>query len=244
MLSVLAAVLKKPQEEARELFKSKQLLIAANILDFEGDIKATGKTASSKEILALFATHIHPRVVTAKGELFTFKQAGLNEQTYIQENEKYGYSTLEYKLIYLIEKDNQTAGFVIPINGYGLWDAIYGYLGLAANGNTVIGMTWYDQKETPGLGGDIALPKWESQFYGKRIFRESLSGTTDYKRAPLGIEVVKGKVSEKLGDSPAAKSAVDGISGATITVTGVNEAYSACLNPYRPFLLKQVAKAS
>lgn len=239
VLSTLAAALKKPQEEAVALFKSKQLLIAANILDFDGTIKATNKSASSRDILDLFHTHIHARLINPKGELITFEEANINEANYIRENEKYGYSTLPNKLIYVIQTNGQTTGYVIPINGYGLWDAIYGYLGLAANGNTVIGMTWYDQKETPGLGGDIALPEWERQFYGKQIFRESPDGSTNFERAPIGIEVVKGKVSEKLGNSPAAKSAVDGISGATITITGVNEAYSSCLEPYRPFLIKQ-----
>ena len=141
VLSTLAAALKKPQEEARELFKSKQLLIAANILDFDGTVKATNKIASSREILSLFKTHIHARLIDPKGNLTTFEQANLNEATYIRDNEKYGYSTLPNKLIYLIQTNDQTTGYVIPINGYGLWDAIYGYLGLAANGNTVIGMT-------------------------------------------------------------------------------------------------------
>ena len=63
-------------------------------------------------------------------------------------------------------------GYVIPINGYGLWDAIYGYLGLETDANTVLGMTWYDQKETPGLGGNIALPQWQEQFKNKVIFQK------------------------------------------------------------------------
>jgi Na+-transporting NADH:ubiquinone oxidoreductase subunit C len=112
---------------------------------------------------------------------------------------------------------------VIPVNGFGLWDAIYGYLALDPNGDTVIGITWYDQKETPGLGANISETSWQSLFPGKVIFQESPDGSTDFKTAQLGITVVRGKVSEVYGDSPKAKSAVDGMAGATLTGNGVNE---------------------
>jgi len=102
----------------------------------------------------------------------------------------------------------------------------------------VLGMTWYDQKETPGLGGEISLPDWQKQFFGKVIFQKALSGQTNFERAPLGIKVVKTTVKETYGNSPLANSAVDGIAGASITVSSVNEALRASLNPYRPFLIK------
>ncbi|MBP9841720.1 MAG: NADH:ubiquinone reductase (Na(+)-transporting) subunit C [Simkaniaceae bacterium] len=234
ILSVLASALKVPQEEAKEIFRSKQLLIAAHILDFEGKFISTGKMASHEEILSTYQTDITPMLVTEKGDLFTFAAAGLDEPSYLQTHAKQGYSKLTYKLIYVIKQ----GGYVIPINGYGLWDAIYGYLGIGKNGDTVIGMSWYDQKETPGLGGEIANPDWEEQFYGKVIFQKNSDGTTNYARSPLGIQVVKGSVIEMLGTTPAADSAVDGISGATITVTGVNSAIKNSLAPYRNFLLK------
>ena len=124
------------------------------------------------------------------------------------------------------------------MNGYGLWDAIYGYLAIKPDGNTIIGIAWYDQKETPGLGANIAEPSWQKQFLGKHIFQESPDGKTDYKTAPLGIVVVKGKVQNVLGDSPKSKSAVDGMAGATLTGNGVTDAYRSVLSAYRPFLVR------
>lgn len=227
ILSVLASALKVPQEEAMETFRSKQLLIAAHLLDFD-------TAASSKEILSTYQTEITPMLVTEEGDLLSFEATGLDLETYLKSHAKQGYARLKYKLIYLIKQ----GGYVIPVNGYGLWDAIYGYLGIDKNGDTVIGISWYDQKETPGLGGEIANPDWEKQFYGKVIFQKNGDGTTNYARAPLGIQVVKGTVAEMLGSSPAADSAVDGISGATITVTGVNAAIKNSLAPYRKFLMK------
>lgn len=229
ILSTLASILKTPQTEAKETFRSKQLLIAANLLPFDTD-------ASSEKILSLYQAEITPMLVTEEGNLFSFQEAGLNFESYLKAHAKQGYARLKYKLLYTIKQ----GGYVIPVNGYGLWDAIYGYLGIDKNGDSVIGMTWYDQKETPGLGGEIANPDWEKQFYGKVIFQKNSDGSTNYARSPLGIHVVKGTVIEMLGKTPAADSAVDGISGATITVTGVNSAIKNSLAPYRNFLMKGI----
>ena len=96
-------------------------------------------------------------------------------------------------------------GYVFPVNGMGLWDAIYGYLAVQPDGNTVIGISWYDQKETPGLGCEYFRSQWQSQFPGKLIFfRNRPTVKTDFKTAPLGIIVVKGKVKEVLGELPKA----------------------------------------
>lgn len=120
----------------------------------------------------------------------------------------------------------------------GLWDAIYGYLAVKPDGETVIGISWYEHKETPGLGANISEADWQSQFPGKLIFQPSPTGEVDLKAAPIGINVVKGKVAEVLGDVPKAKAAVDGMPGATLTGNGVTTAYRDVLAAYRPFFIK------
>lgn len=281
ILSVLASALKVPQEQAKELDRSKQMLISARILspygyfqiedekgvfspaviEKEGILQpSTQKLIPNREqILEVYRTRISPLLVNAKGEEESFEKAKLNEQTYTAEYRKTGYYKQPLKLVYKIfsnpkkgedlSKDDKriVEGYVFPINGMGLWDAIYGYLAIKNDGDTVIGISWYDQKETPGLGANIAEPEWQSQFPNKKIFQESPNGETDFKTAPLGITVVKGKVSEVLGDSTKALSAVDGMAGATLTGNGVTNAYRDVLAAYRPFLLivheKNTAKA-
>ncbi len=244
VLSIFAELLKTPQQNAKEIYRSKQLLLAARILDHKGyfllDGKRTNK-AKNQELLEVFETRILTRLTDFQGKLYTFEEASLNETDYLLDHAKLGYSKLPYKLIYLVKQAAPSStpyGYVIPVNGYGLWNAIYGYLGIAADGNTVLGMTWYDQKETPGLGGEIALPQWQQQFLDKTIFQKKTDGSTNFQRAPLGIKVVKTTVEETLGTTPMADSAVDGIAGASITVTGVNEALRSSLDPYRPFLIR------
>lgn len=268
ILSTLASVLKKPQELAKELDRNKQMLIAARIMSPYGYFQvqdSEGKSLPAKlteggilepvdqliipnqsQILKVYEARIESFLVNDKGEPTTFQQAHIDEKTYIQEYRHGGYYRQPLKLIYKIfsnpqvqnPKEKAIEGYVIPINGMGLWDAIYGYLAIKTDGNTVIGISWYDQKETPGLGANIAEPDWQSQFPGKYIFQESASGQTDFKTAPLGIVVVKGKVKEILDDSPKALSAVDGMAGATLTGNGVTAAYQDVLAPYRPFLIR------
>ena len=194
--------------------------------------------AANAQILEIYQKRLVPLLVDSQGELTTFEKAGINMEDYISENSRSGYYYKPYKLIYEIlpngaksEKDAKPEGFVIPVNGFGLWDAIYGYLAIKPDGDTVIGISWYDQKETPGLGGNIAESYWQDLFPGKLLFQESPDGNTNFKSAPLGITVVKGKVAEVLGDSPKAKSAVDGMTGATLTGNGVTDAYRTVLPP-------------
>ena len=271
ILSTLASALKTPQEMAKELDRSKQMLIAARILSPYGYFEIKDKEGlftpaqfekggilvpaskeiipSQDQILEVYRTRIEGFLVNDKGEATTFKEKGINEDAYVQDFRKTGYYNQSEKLIYKIydnpsagdnnqKKERRVIGYVIPINGMGLWDAIYGYLAIEPDANTVIGISWYDQKETPGLGANIAEPQWQSQFPGKHIFQESSDGKTDFLTAPLGITVVKGKVKEVLANSPKALSAVDGMAGATLTGNGVTNAYRDVLAAYRPFLIR------
>lgn len=277
ILSLLASALSKPKEIAKDLDRSKQMMIAAKVLDPNGyfllpdekgnDVPAksladgslvlgtTADIATQAQLLAVYRKRFNPMLVNAKGEMQTFESAKIIPDDYFVRYRKTGYYNQPLKLVYEILSntpsatstdkkgaDSNVQGYVIPVNGFGLWDAIYGYLALKPDGDTIIGVTWYDQKETPGLGANIADPAWQSLFPGKLVFQVSGTGKMDYKTAPLGIIVVKGKVSDVFGDSPKAKSAVDGMAGATLTGNGVMDAYKDVLAAYRPFLLRIHAK--
>lgn len=264
ILSLLASALAKPKEIAKELDRSKQMMIAAKILDHQGHFLlrdpegklipakyasgallvpgSTGDIPTRDQLIAVYQKRFQPLLVDDKGEISTFQDAGLNLDDYLNSYKKTGYYKQPKRLIYAIlpnqAEGKQHDGYVIPVNGLGLWDAIYGYLALKSDGNSVIGISWYDQKETPGLGANIAEAPWQNLFPDKKIFQENAAGQTNLKTAPLGITVVKGKVAEVYGDAPKAKSAVDGMAGATLTGNGVTDAYRDVLAAYRPFLIK------
>ncbi len=264
VLATLASLLKEPQELAKELDRSSQMLIAAKILthednflikDEKGDyipakyigngILAPGDItdiARTSDIIEVYRKRLVPYLTDRQGNLISFEKAGINKEKYIEDYKKSGYYLQPLKLLYeIIPNENgekKPIGYVIPVNGIGLWDAIYGYLAVEPDGNTVIGISWYEQKETPGLGADISDEPWQKQFFGKTIFQPDSSGETDFKLAPIGITVVKGKVLESLGETFKAKAAVDGIPGATLTGSGVTKAYRDVLEYYRPFFIK------
>lgn len=265
ILSLLATALRDPQQKERELDRSKQMLIAAALLSYDGSFliqekpaqwnpekqilipSATKIKATQDAILTLHKIRIRSRLVDEEGNIYTFEELNIDEEKYVEEHEKSGYAQLKYKLLFEImpnlSPEQITAetfpeGYIFPVNGFGLWDAIFGYLAVSNDADTVIGGTWYDQAETAGLGTEIASPKWQEQFPGKLIFAESADGKTDFEKSPLGLTVIKGNVSEVLGTSPKAKNSLDGISGASMTGKGVSEAYLESLTPYRAFLIK------
>ncbi len=263
VLASLAIALKEPQEKAEILNRSKEMLIAARIFSHEGHFLLKGASggyvparydmvagklvignkediADTDAISAVYQNHIKPFLVDKRGRSYTFQEQGIDMTDYISDNMKSGYYKLPFKLVYEVipngvkGKDTKAEGYIIPINGFGLWGPIYGYLALEADGNTVLGTSWYEHIETPGLGANISTPGWQRHFPGKKVFQE---GVGNLNEAPLGIKVVRGKVAEVFANSPKAHSAVDGMAGATLTGNGVAKAYKNSLKTYRPFLI-------
>jgi Na+-transporting NADH:ubiquinone oxidoreductase subunit C len=265
VLAFLATMLREPQAAAAELDRNKQIMIAAKLYHPEGYFLlrdqsgqflpgkwdqasqrlipgSVGDNAKAEELLKVSHGRIKACLVDHEGTLSSFAEAKINEKEYLQDNAKLGYARLPQKLIYLVADNDPTntepVSYILPVNGTGLWDSIYGYLAVDRDGETIIGTTWYKHAETAGLGANIALPSWQAQFYGKKIFQPNGAGVIDHKNAPMGITVVKGKVKDVLGDAPQAIAAVDGIAGSTLTGNGVGSAYKDSVTPYRQFFIK------
>ena len=115
----------------------------------------------------------------------------------------------KYATVYLHEEDDKIKYFILPIHGSGLWSTMYGFLVLEGDANTVFGILYYDQRETAGLGSEVANPDWQAKWQGKLVY--------DHSGKPR-IEVIKGTVA---ANDPEAKYRVDGIAGATLTANGV-----------------------
>ena len=57
----------------------------------------------------------------------------------------------------------------VKFKGSGMWGPIKGYLAFAADGETLMGVVFYEQQETPGLGGDIGEDYFRARFVGRSI---------------------------------------------------------------------------
>ena len=98
------------------------------------------------------------------------------------------------------EAKEQIQAIALRFSGAGLWGPIKGFLALEPDMKTIRGLTFYEQKETSGLGGEIAAKWFRDQFAGKSI--EDKDGNPGF-------------VISSSGDP--APNKVDGISGATMT---------------------------
>ena len=92
----------------------------------------------------------------------------------------------------------------------GLWGILYGYLAISGDLNTIVGLEFYQHKETPGLGAEVDNPKWKALWRGKKIYDEN---------GEILIKVMKGKVDNT---NEMSTYQVDGLSGATLTSNGVS----------------------
>ncbi|SPN73563.1 Na()-translocating NADH-quinone reductase subunit C,Na()-translocating NADH-quinone reductase subunit C,Na -transporting NADH:ubiquinone oxidoreductase, subunit NqrC,NADH:ubiquinone oxidoreductase, Na()-translocating, C subunit,FMN-binding domain [Chlamydia serpentis] len=215
--------------------------------------KGKAPMVSHPELEAYAQRFVRPLLTDKQGKVFSFEEKHLDVVEFFekyQESSPCQQPLLPFFVILdntprtqnmsgsEISKDlSAVQALIFPISGFGLWGPIHGYLGIKNDGDTVLGTAWYQQGETPGLGANITNPEWQEQFYGKKIFLEGPSGTTDFATTTLGLEVIKGSVRTTFGNSPKALSAIDGISGATLTCNGVTEAYMQSLACYRQLLI-------
>ena len=144
---------------------------------------------------------------------FDEKQSSSFSQLGVEDNIKIGRRE-NYAVVYLVTNGSSIDKVILPIRGYGLWSTMYGFIALESDGSTVAGLGFYDQKETPGLGGEVDNPDWKASWRGKKIYDGILSDG-----GSIALAVVKGK-SQVQGSL--ATHRVDGLSGATITTKGVH----------------------
>ncbi len=235
-----AAVFLRPMQEAnKKLDKQRNVLLAAGV---------DAKSLSASEIEAKFNDEKQIQRVLidlSTGEAVDAEAAGISSDTYdaqkaaktpelsvrvntdgpthgISRREKYAY-------VYKIMKGGKVDQFVLPVYGKGLWSTLYGFIALKGDLQTIGGITFYEHKETPGLGGEVDNPAWKAKWAGKRLFDDQ--GNVDFA-------VIKGSVN---ANSPQAAHQVDGLSGATITSRGVSTLVQYWVGPdgFGAFLDKQ-----
>ena len=204
-----AAVKLKPTQVANQLLdKKRNILTVAGI---EDDSKTVDELFDQIETIV---------VDLATGELASdFDPATFDQERASKEAEtrmalsseqdiaKIG-ARSKYANVYLVSEQGKVSKIILPVKGYGLWSTMYGFLALESDAETVAGITFYDHGETPGLGGEIENPGWQTSWQGKRL--ASASGQQ--------LSVIKGVVNE---NTPDAESKIDGLAGATLTSNGV-----------------------
>lgn len=207
-----AVALKPRQDENKVLDQQKQVLSVAGLLK-------PGQAVSPAEVKSLFDKNIRPEVINlktgapakdVKAEGFDQRRAQKDPatSTAAPENAAKVFRLPNNALVYHVLKDGKTDMLILPIEGYGLWSVLYGYLALDDDTNTVKGITFYAHAETPGLGGEVDNPKWKALWPGRTIYDD---------KGQVALSVIKGQA----GPAQADPHHIDGLSGATITSNGV-----------------------
>ena len=128
--------------------------------------------------------------------------------------------------MYVAEVNGETK-YILPMNGAGLWGAIWGYMALNDDRNTVYGVFFNHAGETPGLGAEIVTTNFRNPFIGKHLLN------ADNEFVSIAIE--------KAGTKVEGRDQVDAISGGTITSKGVETMLSTSLGNYEKFLTAPAA---
>ncbi len=130
--------------------------------------------------------------------------------------------------IYLVKNAGVIESIILPMHGYGLWSTMYGFLALEADGQTVKSINFYDQAETPGLGGEVVNPNWRALWKGKKVYSDA--------GEPV-LKLIKGVVDLNRTGS---EFQVDGLAGATLTSNGVSNLvkYWMSAEGFAPYLDK------
>jgi Na+-transporting NADH:ubiquinone oxidoreductase subunit C len=212
MVSVVAVVLEERQEENRRLNRIKNVLGVAGLLE-------PGERISREEMSRRFEERLAPRIVDLQEgrilegvDAMAFNQRAAasdpSRSREAPENAAKVRRIPNQALIFEMRDGDRVEGLVLPVEGYGLWSTLYGYLALEADGNTIRGITFYEHGETAGLGGEVDNPRWKALWPGRLAFDES---------GELRIRVKKGAA----GPPDRDPHQVDGLSGATLTANGV-----------------------
>jgi len=225
LVSISAVGLKPLQQANKLLDKQTKILEASGLLETAGsDIVGTyGKFVNAKMIDLKTGA-----IIDGDTDMFDERADSRDASKSTKPtNDIAGLSRrADRAVIYLVNNEQgQLDTIVLPIVGSGLWDLMYGFVGLAPDLNTIRSVVYSDLKETPGLGAEVLNPKWKALWPGKKIFNE---------QGETVIKLVKGGA--KAGDV----HGVDALSGATLTSDGVTRTIQFWLGDegYGPFVTK------
>ncbi|MCP4407828.1 MAG: Na(+)-translocating NADH-quinone reductase subunit C [Gammaproteobacteria bacterium] len=209
LVSTAAVVLRPIQERNKAIDRKKNILKAAGLLEEGKAVDELFKQIETKMVeLATgeYVEHIDLQKYKLKQAL---KDPELSAPLAAKEDIAKLRRQEKYSVVYLVKDQEQIKNIILPIRGAGLYSTLYGFLALDRNGSTISGMSFYEQGETPGLGGEIENPRWLAKWQGKQIYDAT---------GAAKIEVIKGVVDKS---RPEAVHQVDSIAGATLTSRGV-----------------------
>lgn len=184
------------------------------------------------DVLKVYEENIESLVVNSEGEEITTTAEGeplVAEDVDVAKEFKKDPEERLYPIYKFMDKDNpgKVEAYIVPVYGNGLWDNIWGYIALENDLETIMGVVFDHQGETPGLGARITDIEVQERYMDKKIYNEV--------GELVAVTMLKGETGDP---SIYNENQVDGISGATITANGVNKMLKNYLSYYEAYFEK------
>ncbi len=230
VVSVAAVSLRPQQLSQKALDKQRNILAAAGIAAPEGQIpEVYDKYIEAKVIDLASGDYVDEVDPNSFDQRKAVKQKAFAKPV-PPEADVAGVRTISRLASVYIAHDESGAvsSYVIPVHGQGLWSTMYAFLAIQPDGVTARSVVYYDQGETPGLGGEVVNPLWIAQWDGKKLFNE---------QGDVALTVLKSAADP---EDPQFAYQIDGLAGATLTSKGVHNSFAFWLGEYGfgPFLAK------
>ncbi len=224
MLAFTASSLKGRIAENKRVEKQQNILYAMGVNENKGEGDVVFVSAS--ETPKIFDKYIKKQLVIEGDKVSEREKASFLDIKKEQTRAKEG-KTRRLPL-FVGEKDGETI-YIAPIRGKGLWDAVWGYIGVDKN-MTIKGVFFDHKGETAGLGANINQRFFMDDFKGESLMgKDRLNGKNVYR----GIKILKGNNDAK--NERKDDNAVDAIAGATITGNGVSAMIISEMALYVPY---------
>lgn len=209
VVSTAAVVLKPAQERNKTLDLKRNILAAAGLYDENQSVDEQFRSVDTRVVdlrTGQFSDAVTPESYDQRKAA---KDPAASEALAAEQDIAKVSRRENYSLVYLVKDESgDVSRIILPVRGYGLWSTLYGFLALEGDANTVVGLGFYEHGETPGLGGEVDNPRWKAVWPGKKVYRDG----------EVALGLIKGPVDTS---RPEAKYQIDGLSGATLTSTGV-----------------------
>jgi Na+-transporting NADH:ubiquinone oxidoreductase subunit C len=244
LVSFAAVALKPLQVNNKELDMKRNILEVAGLLQENSDVdKEFGEKIEAKLVNLETGEYIEDKNVADYDQRKALKDPA--QSIAIPKKQDIAHIRVKPKLakVYLVKEGGELKSIILPVNGYGLWSTLWGFLSLDPDGQTVQSINFYDQAETPGLGGEVVNPKWRALWKGKKVYAETAQASMEkgqIEDADIGepaLSLVKGGVDP---GKPGSEYQVDGLAGASLTSTGVTNLvrYWMSNDGFAPYLKK------
>ncbi|MGM8930759.1 Na(+)-translocating NADH-quinone reductase subunit C [Salinicola halophyticus] len=226
VVSSAAVVLKPKQVQNQELDRKSNILQVTQLYKPGDDVEEKYAELITPRVVNLETGEYSEDLDPGSYDQFDAARDPATSRTLSGDDDIAGIGRQEnFSTVYLVGNPDEPDQIVMPIRGQGLWGLMEGFLSVQGDGNTIVGLSYYDQSETPGLGGEVDNPRWKAKWDGKKIYEGG-----DFQDPQ--IQLVKGGASGEYE--------VDALSGASLTSRGVTNMLRFWLSDegYAPYLAR------